>query len=137
MNHTPIYLIVASSGAILHETWNKPVDDLLVRAFTRRELAPIQGYVEVKPTLVAAWHATVPVDCGVLGQQQADVVYDREQLPWGEPEIRIRRFTLFNRNFDLDADERALLEIEICDDIVARKLDDETAPQICYMGDAA
>jgi hypothetical protein len=137
MEHRPIYLIVSPEGRILHETPHKPVDDLLIRAFTDRVLAPIQGYKDVRPSLVEAFVTRIIVDCGVLGETAADIVYVVHQLPWGDPDVQIKRVRIFNRIDALPQAEQRLLEIKIADDLIARELADETAPQSHYTGDAA
>jgi hypothetical protein len=137
MEHRPLYLIVTADGHILHETWHKPVDDLLIRAFTSRELAPIQGYVEHRPTLVEAWQTTITVDCGVMGERSAEITYVVHQLPWGDPDVQIKRAVIGGWKVDLAPSEQRLLETQIADDLIARELADETAPQREYLGDAA
>ncbi len=137
MNHTPIFLIVSSEGAILEQTPHRWHAESLQHLRTDRVLAPIQGYMDVRPKLVEGFITNITVECGVLGEATAEVTYIVHQLPWGDPDVQAKRIRIFDRGVTLPQAEQRLLEIKIADDLIARELADETAPQHHYVGDAA
>jgi glycerol-3-phosphate cytidylyltransferase-like family protein len=132
MKHHPLYLIVNRTESILHRTKNKPLDDLLIRAFTHRDLAPVQGYVEERPRVVEAWETRINVDCGVLGERSAAIVYVRHQLPWGEPDVCIWEASIDGCRVIMHIDHVKALEMQIEDDLIAAE---ENEPKDGVIGD--